>query len=145
MNNVITPVQNRQPVQDGDLDKEINSREFGNSLVNSSKSKQVIRYCFQNIRGFGTDHKNERSVCIKDFIEKNKIDLMGMAEVNINWRNLRRKNTMEQICRKWFEHTGTVTSYNSHNREAGYSLPGGAAAIATGPLDLCSIERQHDA
>ena len=67
-----------------------------------------------------------------------------MAEVNINWRNLRRTNTMEQICRKWFERTRTMTSYNSHNRLSGYSLPGGVASITHGPLALRALERAHD-
>ena len=121
-----------------------NSREFGDSISNSTKNSNVIRYSFQNIRGFGTHHKHERSLAIKDFMETHQIDVMGMAEVNQNWRNLRRTNTLEQICRKWFEQTRSMTSYNSHNRERGYSLPGGVGSITRGPLALRALERHHD-
>ena len=135
---------NWQQLPEGEEDMNINSQEFGDSLSNSNKNNHVIRYSFQNIRGFGTDHEHVRAVAIKNFIEKNQINIMGMAEVNINWRNLRRKNTLEQICRKWFETTRTMASYNSHNRERGYKLPGGVALITTGPLALRSLERNHD-
>ena len=137
------PAMNWQHLQDGEV-QEINSQEFGDSLSNSNKSNQVIRYSFQNVRGFGTDHEHIRAVAIKNFMETNKIDIMGMVEVNVNWKNLRRKNTLEQIGRKWFEHTRTMASYNSHNRERGYSLPGGVASITSGPLALRALERQHD-
>ena len=137
------PVPNRQPVQHRDKNEE-NSRTFGDNLNISSKNKEVIQYAFQNIRGFGTHEKHERALQIKQFIDNNHIDIMGMAEVNVNWRNLRQKNTLEQIGRKWYEHTRTMASFNSHNRQKGYSLPGGVASISTGPLSLRATERTHD-
>ena len=77
------PVQNRQHALNRYRPSQ-NSREFGDSLSNSKKSKNVIRYSFQNIRGFGTHSEHERASQIKQFIENNKVDIMGMAEVNQN-------------------------------------------------------------
>ena len=134
------PALNRRQMQKR-VQSTLNSREFGDKLSKVKKSDEVIRYAFQNIRGFGTHGEHERAVQIKSFIDKNKIDIMGMAEVNVNWRNLRRKNTLEQIGRQWYELTRTMCSYNSHNRCKGYSLPGGVASIAVGPLSLRSTER----
>ena len=139
----IDPLLNRQHANNGNQST-VNSREFGDSLSNSNKNSNTIRYAFQNVRGFGTHHKHERALAIKEFMEENHIDVMSMAEVNQNWRNLRRTNTMEQICQKWFERTRTMTSYNSHNRERGYSLPGGVGSITKGSLALRALERQHD-
>ena len=138
-----SPLLNRQQANNRVCDNQ-NSREFGDSLNNSSKNNNVIRYSFQNIRGFGTHHKHERAAKIYDFIQRHQIDIMGMAEVNQNWRNLRRKNTLEQICRKWFERTRTMASYNTHNRERGYNLPGGVGSITHGDLALRALERTHD-
>ena len=134
-------ISNRQQISNGHRCS-FHSREFGDKL--NRKSKEVMRYTFQNIRGFGTSNKHERALAIKQFIEKYEVDVMCMAEVNQNWRNLRRTNTLEQICRKWFERTRTMSSYNSHNRERGYHLPGGVGSIVQGPLALRAIGRFHD-
>ena len=138
-----SPVLNRR--QTHERDSEFYSREFGDSLNNNSnKSNNVLRYSFQNIRGFGTNAKHERALEIKDFIDKNSIDVFGMAEVNVNWKNLRRVNTMEQICRTWYERTQTMSSYNSHQRLSGYSLPGGVGNIVKGPLVLRVKDSSYD-
>lgn len=55
----------------------INGQEFGDKL--NKKSNEVIRYTFQNIRGFGTN-----KLAIKQFIDQHEVDIFGMAEVNQN-------------------------------------------------------------
>ena len=59
----ISPISKRQQICKGS-NRTFNSREFGDSLRKSKKSKDIIRYSFQNVRGFGTGHDHERSIQI---------------------------------------------------------------------------------
>ena len=136
-----SPVLNRQQAQEGSQD--VNSREFGDSISNN-KSNDVIRIAFQNVRGFGTEAKNPRTIAIKKFIDSNDIDAMAFAEVNVNWTNLRKHNTIESIAREWYEYSKTSVSYNSHAKEKGDYLPGGVATITNGQLALRASKPDND-
>ena len=135
---------NRQQMLEEGNKKAINSRHFGDDLE-STKGKKNLRFAFQNIRGFGTSHNHVRAVSIKHFIQDYSIDAMGMAEVNINWTNVGIKNTMEQICRTWFERTRTTTAYNTHYRDRGPHQPGGVAIISTGAMSDRAGKPTYDA
>ena len=89
------------------------------------KVSNNIRLVFQNIRGFGSEQGNCKAEGIREFMEEYKVDVMAMSEMNINWRIVSKKNTINDITRGWFENQKTVTSYNQRDRSCKKFQPGG--------------------
>ena len=53
---------------------------------------------------------------VKNLMLNHDVDIMAMAEMNLNWEKLRRKQTLPQVCRKWFSKSKAVVAYNQHER-----------------------------
>ena len=129
-----TPRTNRQCSSEG-IDQNVNDRTFGDEL-SQRKHSNVIRVMFQNVDGFGYSAQDKKSQMIKEFILDHDIDAFLMAEVNVNWERMSRRNTLSQIARRWFENVKVSNSYNTHRRSIGKWLPGGTATIVQGPLSF---------
>ena len=80
------------------------------------KHKHTTRVCFVNINGLGKKQKSPKSEEIRTFMTQNKIDVMGMAEININWARVANKDTLWERTRHWFEHRIISVGYNTHDR-----------------------------
>ena len=100
------------------------------------KDPNVIRISFQNINGFLAGEKGYKSGLIKNFMLENSVDIYGMSEMNTNWRIVGKKNTLEDLCRGWFENKKVVTAYNQYDRKCDKHQPGGTAIIARGEMAL---------
>ena len=55
-------------------------------MLNRNKSKSNIRVIFQNINGLGTDDDTDKRSRIINFVKDWDVDIMALAEVNINWK-----------------------------------------------------------
>ena len=116
---------------------------FGDECV--QKENDTIRICFQNINGFGYTQKSVKSNCVKNLIIDKDIDIMAMAEMNLNWGKLARDNTLPQISKKWFERSKTVVAYNQHEKRKFFKhQPGGTAIISRGEVSLRVSKVQYD-
>ncbi len=143
MSQNMSSTMNRQLSQiDNNKKENANSRPFGDIL--NSKSKNNIRLMFQNIRGFGYSAQDNKSALIRDFIYEKEVDSFMMAEINVNWERTSRKNTMNQIVKKWFETTKVTNSYNSHKKSVSKWLPGGTAIVTQGSLALRANSNEND-
>ena len=92
---------------------------------------------FQNVNGLGYTNKSVKSDSIRKVIVENKLDVMGLAETNINWSKIRRPHTLAQTCKKWFESSKATVSYNMKDRKkASKYQPGGTAVISRGDISL---------
>ena len=80
------------------------------------KKKHTTRVCFVNINGLGKKQKGPKSEEIRTFMTKNKIDVMGMVEININWARVANKDTLRERTRHWFEHRIISVGYKTHDR-----------------------------
>ena len=129
-----TPMTNRQQSLEGD-DQYYNGRAFGDK-ISKQKDRNVIRIMFQNLDGFGYSAIDKKSEMVKEFIIDYDIDAMLMAELNVNWERMSRKNTLSQIARRWFENVKVSNSYNTHRKSIGKWLPGGTATLIQGPLSF---------
>ena len=69
---------------------------------------------FQNVDGFGYSAEDKKSTMIKEFVMNYDLDVFLMAELNVNWERMSRRNTLTQIARKWFENVKVCNSYNTH-------------------------------
>ena len=123
-----------QQRQQDKLGMSINCNIWGEQL--SKKSDHNIRLIFQNIRGFGTEKEDSKAEHIRQFINEHEVDIMAMSEMNVNWRLVGKKNTMEDITQSWFEHQRVTTAYNQKDRTCDKYQPGGTSLISRGEMAL---------
>ena len=55
---------------------------------------------FQNVDGFGYSDEDKKSTMIKEFVMNYDLDVFLMAELNVNWERMSRRNTLTQIAQK---------------------------------------------
>ena len=138
----IDPGTGRSAIKEGD-DQRKNNRIFGDTI--KEKEEDNVRIFFQNINGFGYSDSSVKSSSVKNLIKKHNIDIMAMAEMNLNWGKLSRKQTLPQVCRKWFTRSKTVVAYNQHERRRRYKhQPGGTAIITKGNIAQRIMSSQGD-
>ena len=122
---------------------EIESRTFGDEC--NSKSKEVVRIMFQNVNGFGYTSKSVKSISVRNLMFDKSVDIMAMAELNLNWGKMKRKCTLPQVARKWFRTSKTVVAYNQHERrKKNVHQPGGTAVVAKGEMALRTCQPYYD-
>ena len=111
----------------------------------SSKSKDSIRIMFQNVNGFGYNSNSIKSISIRNLMFDKSVDIMAMAELNLNWGKMKRKSTLPQVARKWFRNSKTVVAYNQHERrKKKVHQPGGTAVVAKGEMALRTHRAHYD-
>lgn len=108
------------------------------------KSENTLCVSFQNINGFGYLKNGQKAEEIYDFIGAHEIDVCLLAEMNVNWRLVSKKNTIDDLTRGWFENQRCVTSYNQYDRSYMAYQPGGTAVITQGEMSLRCIKSGHD-
>jgi hypothetical protein len=109
-----------------------------------SPSSEIIRLAFQNINGFGYTENNSKAENIRSFIMENKIDIMAIVETNVNWKRVRKKMTIWDKTRGWFENQRVSAAYNSRDRSGKRYQPGGCSIITRGELALRSDKSGQD-
>jgi hypothetical protein len=97
-------MEHRQPVVYGDHIKQ--------------KRSGMLRILFQNPQGLGriSSDRQEPSLKInklKEVLLKQHIDVLGLSEVNKDWRMVPQKDTLWAVTEGWFEHQRLSTSINS--------------------------------
>ena len=129
----LRPGLNRNKSEEANRENEY--RTFGDKIENI-KSKDVIRVCFQNINGFGISRTSNKSEMIRKMMEEKELDIMVMAEVNVNWDRVGVTNSMHKTCRQWFERRNPTTAHNQHDKRGNKHQPGGTEIITKGDISL---------
>ena len=57
------------------------------------------------MNGFGVIEPKIKKNLIKEFIMKFNVDIFAMAEVNVNWRLVKKKEGLKELCRDWFKNS----------------------------------------
>lgn len=52
---------------------------------------------FQNANGCGHSHQSPKAAGVRNLMYQREIDVMAMAEVNVNWSKIERNNTLPHI------------------------------------------------
>ena len=116
---------------------------YGDACV--PKQSNSVRVMFQNINGFGYTHNSVKSQSIRKLMVNKEVDIMALAEMNINWSKLRRNNTLPQVCKKWFKTSKATVAYNQHERRMSTkSQPGGTTIISVGDMALRHHKHKYD-
>ena len=114
--------------------KEMDCRIWGDTSKN--KEGKVLRISFQNINGFGYGQDEFKAEDIRRLIQEREIDICLLAEMNVNWRVLNKRRTINDRVRGWFENQCVSTAYNHHDRTCNQYQPGGVAIITQGDMSL---------
>ena len=122
--------------------KKIDSRPFGDNI--NSKSKEIIRVMFQNVRGFGYKKEQPKTDSIRKLVQNNKVDIFGMSEINIHWKLTARKNSIQDVARYWFERSKVSVAQNMHYKGRKKHQPGGVSVISQGHLALRTGKSKND-
>lgn len=82
------------------------------------KRKGTIRMLFQNPQGIGPINSNRacqtsKINTLKKTLLKHDIDVLGLAEVNKDWRLIPYQETMWSLTEGWFEYRRLATSNNT--------------------------------
>ena len=83
--NLTNSISSRHREQ-GSNNKEHKCRDIYGDKLKKDKSKDNIRFVFQNINRLQLEENKEKKELIREFINKYKVDFFAMAEVNVNWR-----------------------------------------------------------
>lgn len=123
--------------------EKLNCRYFGDKFHNSKKGT-IMRIVFQNINGLGTSEETDKRDFIREFINKYNVDCFCMAEVNINWKIVAKKESLHNLARSWFRNSRVVTSNNLLNNTKYPHQQGGVGMIVSGDTSLRVTEVSSD-
>ena len=117
---------------------------WGDNINSNNKTSNKIRIAFQNINGYITNNDDVKTQSIKDFIEDKYVDIMGMAETNVNWNRLPKHKTIQSTIRGWSEHQHLTTAFNQRDNNKSRHQPGGTAIYCRDELGLRFISAGVD-
>ena len=100
---------------------------FGDKLV--MKQEETMRIGFQNINGFKGNITASHEVF--DVIAEKEIDIMGVAEINVNWTDRVKQEAQLAVQMRFGQ--GQVVAISTRGSKEGY-LPGGTAIVTRGKM-----------
>ena len=95
------------------------------------KPKHTLRFTFLNIHGLPIDPQSYKHQQIGTAIKETESDILGMAELNINFKMLGSTSQWSERFRH-LHRNHSVHTYNRHDSSTKRTLFGGTAQIATG-------------
>ena len=112
---------------------------------NLTKDEGILRLTFQNVNGLGFDDEQVKLQRLYNFMSHHKVDMMGIAEVNINWRKMGSRESLWDRTRGWFEGINVNCSYNINELPISTRFqPGGVASLTTNRLAYKISEKGVD-
>lgn len=109
------------------------------SYINTSSKNQkppkksTYRLAFQNINGLEGSQSSSKKEELKQLIATYGIDVLGMAEVNINWTNVPSSKRFAQT-HNWWDMATSSLSYNLHDDRTTKYQAGGTCTLMIGSL-----------
>ena len=102
-----------------------------------------LRMGYMNIGTFPSDVTNHKNGSIRQLMNDNHIDCLGMSEMNTYWPAHSTQQQIQERTRGWFDDTVAAATYNKHNTKI-RKQQGGCAIIAKGQLANRSGKRIYD-
>ena len=124
------PINNSQPTQKRKRDQDDDPTNEAWGDIMQQKSESCYRICFENINGLGFDvHHNIKQDRFITWAKENEIDVMGWAEININWRMTTPSEKLRERLRagQWNK-MSVSTAHNIHEKLTKYQ-PGGVSLL----------------
>lgn len=119
-----------------------NSSQFGNRP--DIKYNDNLRISFVNANGVPQLPSHEKNDAIFQFFHRHSIDILGMTEVNRNWRHLPESHNWHNRTRTWWESSKSSISYNTNDSSSTAFQPGGTITQAINKAAHRVIETGRD-
>ena len=84
-------------------------QEWGDSMPQSPKG--AIWVMFLNTVGLPLDSKEVKNKRLLEYIQTNRVDIMGLMECNVNWKALDIQDCLPMRTKGWFESLHMNTAY----------------------------------
>ena len=107
------------------------------------KNSKHCRILFQNPGGIGVT-PGVKFELWKEYIKENKVDIAGLAEVNVNWKKVRDADRLGDRLKGWFESQRVVSAYNKGERSEERGQVGGTGVVVTNKLSYCVSQTGQD-
>lgn len=145
MNNIIGPPERRQ-----ERHQNMENRHkgiYGDHI--KQKRSGMIRILFQNPQGLGRLNMERHLTSpkinkLKALLLRQHIDILGLSEVNKDWRLVPQKETFWAITDGWFEHPRLHTSINRKVQPQTQTQFGGTALLAINKMAYGIIDTAED-
>lgn len=113
------------------------------------KTKRTVRVLFQNPQGLGPlyppPHNQSTKINkLKNILLRHNVDILGLAEVNKDWRKIPRQNSIWHMTESWFEHRKIITSNNTAVLPTSPVQFGGTLLMATNKIAYSIIQTEID-
>ena len=110
---------------------------FGDPI--QQKNKDCVRILLHNTNGIGfvTDKRCKETLKmekLKKLILSQDFDIVGLSEINKDWRKIQYDNSIWSATQSWHEHRRIQVSYNSTSPARKEFQPGGTAMMVMGEL-----------
>ena len=110
----------------------------------------MIRILFQNPHGLGwmaggTRVQSPKITKLRDTLIKHQVDILGLSEVNKDWRVIPKKDTFWSITDGWFEHRRLTTGINSKVPPTSQIQYGGTLVMAMNRIAYSITAHNDDA
>ena len=106
----------------------LSSDSWGHRM--KKKQENHTRICFVNVNGIGVSKKSPKSEDIRIFMHSHDVDVMGMAETNVNWAKVSTSHTLWDRTRTWFDRRVIAVAYNTLDKIGKFRRqPGGCACL----------------
>ena len=103
-----------------------------------------MRIGFVNVNSLGLSAQAEKNNDIRQFMELENVDIMGLAEVNVHWDLVSPQDTIWERTEGWFEHRSLGVSYNKHDPNALRNQQGGTITLVKDAAVLSTQETGAD-
>jgi hypothetical protein len=80
--------------------------------IMGKKADDVCRLPFLNVDTLSALASDPRNGTARATFKKWQIDVLGWAELNVNWLLVKQSDTLEYRCKEWFKNTAVITSNN---------------------------------
>lgn len=104
--------------------------------INSGRTSNSIRCSFVNINGIGMKRNNYKSNTIKQYMIEHNVDVMGLAELGVNWKTNSQQDSIWERTLRWFQNMRLSVGYNKRDKFTQRSQPGGTAVLTQDRIAL---------
>jgi hypothetical protein len=145
MNNNTSPSGGRQRRRADDENRP--NGIYGDHI--KQKRPGMVRILFQNPQGLGrlagdSTAQTPKLNKLRDTLLKHKVDILGMAEINKDWRKIPQKDTLWTVTNGWFEYRRLTTSINQMVKATSQVQYGGTLLMAMDHLAHSIISVESD-
>lgn len=134
INNSIDERQNREDINNLNL--------FGNR--SDIKFSDNLRLMFVNANGIPQSPSHEKNDAIFQFSHSHSIDILGMTEINRNWRHIPDNHSWYHRTKTWWEDSKASVAYNTNDSASTAFQPGGSITHAINKAAHRVIEAGRD-